>query len=110
MKDLVLGIDCSTTASKVLAWDHDGKSHGEGRAPLTEIRPSAAYSEQVAEGWWDATLQALRQVVKAVETSDQRSSCITHQRESYAPVDTDNRSLRYRPLFPAVRTPLRRTR
>ena len=25
-----LGIDCSTTASKVLAWDRDGKAAGEG--------------------------------------------------------------------------------
>jgi sugar (pentulose or hexulose) kinase len=94
MTDVVLGIDCSTTASKVLAWDRDGKPDGEGRAPLTEIRPSAAYSEQVAEGWWDATSQALRQVVEAVGDDRISGICITHQRESYAPVDTDNRSLR----------------
>jgi xylulokinase len=94
MKDLVLGIDCSTTASKVLAWDRDGKAAGEGRAPLTEIRPTAAYSEQVAEGWWEATSHALRQVVEAVGADRISGLCITHQRESYAPVDTRNTSLR----------------
>jgi xylulokinase len=93
-KDLVLGIDCSTTASKVLAWDRDGKTAGEGRAPLTEIRPTAAYSEQVAEGWWEATSHALRQVVEAVGADRISGLCITHQRESYAPVDARNTSLR----------------
>ena len=94
MTDVVLGVDCSTTASKVLAWDRQGRAVGEGRAPLTEIRPSAAYSEQVAEGWWDATSQALRQVVEAVGADRIAGLCITHQRESYAPVDANNASLR----------------
>lgn len=94
MGDVVLGVDCSTTASKVIAWDRDGESAGEGRAPLTEIRPSAAISEQEAEGWWEATSEALREVVAAVGADRVDAICITHQRESYAPVDTDNRSLR----------------
>jgi len=94
MSDLVLGVDCSTTASKVLAWDREGTMAGEGRAPLTEIRPSAAYSEQVAEGWWEATSGALREVVESVGADRVAGVCITHQRESYAPVDEDNASLR----------------
>jgi hypothetical protein len=64
-----------------------------GRAPLTEIRPTAAYSEQVAEGWWEATSQALQQVVEAVGADRISGLCITHERESYAPVDTRNTSL-----------------
>jgi sugar (pentulose or hexulose) kinase len=39
MSDLVLGVDCSTTASKVIAWDRNGKALAEGRASLREIRP-----------------------------------------------------------------------
>jgi hypothetical protein len=31
MGDLALGIDCSSTASKVVAWDRSGKAVGEGR-------------------------------------------------------------------------------
>ena len=37
MADLVLGVDCSTTASKVVAWDRDGKAVGEGRADLEDV-------------------------------------------------------------------------
>ncbi len=94
MGEIVLGVDCSTTASKVIAWDRDGRSVGEGRAALSEIRPSAAISEQVAEGWWEATAQALREVTAAVGAERVDAVCITHQRESYVPVDGDNHSLR----------------
>jgi len=94
MGDVVLGVDCSTTASKVIAWDRDGKAIAEGRAPLEEIRPKPTESEQVAEGWWEATSGALRDVVAALDGDRVAGVCITHQRESYVPVDEDNRSLR----------------
>ena len=48
----------------------------------------------MGEGWWDATAQALREVVDAVGADRVAGVCITHQRESYAPVDAENRSLR----------------
>jgi len=38
MGDLALGIDCSSTASKVVAWDRSGKAVSEGRAPLEQVR------------------------------------------------------------------------
>jgi hypothetical protein len=69
MSDLVLGVDCSTTASKVLVWDRHGKVLAEGRASLREIRPRPLYSEQAAEGWWDATAEALANLMKSI-TSD----------------------------------------
>ena len=94
MADLVLGIDCSTTASKVVAWDRSGKTVGEGRASLEEIRPRPLYSEQRAEGWWDATSAALADLLKGIERDRIAGVCITHQRESYAPVDEHNQPLR----------------
>ncbi len=94
MGDLVLAVDCSTTASKAIAWDREGKAVAETRAPLEEIHPRPNESEQVAEGWWDATSQALREAVEEVGADRVAGVCITHQRESYAPVDEDNASLR----------------
>jgi sugar (pentulose or hexulose) kinase len=91
MRDLVLGIDCSTTASKAVAWDCEGKAAGEGRADLEEIRPGPRYSEQRAEGWFDATTAALADLMKSVETDRLAGVCITHQRESFVPVDEENR-------------------
>jgi xylulokinase len=94
MSDLVLGVDCSTTASKVIAWDRHGKALAEGRALLREIRPRPLYSEQAAEGWWDATAEALANLMKSITPDRIVGLCITHQRESYAPVDENNHSLR----------------
>jgi sugar (pentulose or hexulose) kinase len=94
MSDLVLGVDCSTTASKVLAWDRNGTAVGEGRAALQEIRPRPLYSEQVAKGWWEATAEAISNLMKSVSADRIVGICITHQRESYAPVDEDNHALR----------------
>lgn len=105
MGDLVLGVDCSTTASKAIAWDRTGEAAGEGRASLTEIRPSAAVSEQEADGWWEATAQALREVVQAVGADRVEAICITHQRESYVPVDDHNRPLRNAILWDDARAP-----
>jgi xylulokinase len=50
MTELVIGVDCSTTASKAFAWDSSGRPVAEGRSPLKEIRPRPLYSEQAAEG------------------------------------------------------------
>lgn len=90
MADLVLGVDCSTTASKVLAWDRNGKAVAEGRADLEEIHPRPLYSEQRAEGWWEATSGAIAKLMKSIEADRVAGICITHQRESFAPVDEDN--------------------
>jgi sugar (pentulose or hexulose) kinase len=94
MTDLVLGVDCSTTASKVLAWDRNGRPVGEGRAALQEIRPRPLYSEQDAEGWWEATAEALANLMQGISADRIAGICITHQRESYAPVDDANHPLR----------------
>ena len=59
MADLVLGVDCSTTACKVVAWDRAGKAVAEGRADLEEIHPQPLFSEQKAEGWWEGTSRAI---------------------------------------------------
>ena len=79
MSDLVLGVDCSTTASKVIAWNRHGKALGEGRASLPEIRPLPLYSEQAAEAWWDATAEALARLTKSITSTNTGSrfrSCV----------------------------------
>ena len=94
MGDLALGIDCSSTASKVVAWDRSGKAVGEGRAPLEHLRLRPLHSEQRAEDWWEATQLAVAGLLKGVDADRIAGICITHQRESFVPVDQDNRALR----------------
>jgi sugar (pentulose or hexulose) kinase len=94
MGDLALGIDCSSTAAKVVAWDRSGKAAGEGRAPLEQIHLRPLHSEQRAEDWWETTQAAITSLLKVVDPDRIAGLCVTHQRESFVPVDEDNHALR----------------
>jgi xylulokinase len=85
--DLVIGLDCSTTASKAVVWDSQGNAVAEGRGPLPILTPHPGWHEQPADDWWQATCQALRQVVNLVDGQRVAALCITHQRETFVPVD-----------------------
>jgi xylulokinase len=43
-EDLVIGIDCSTTASKAVAWDHEGNHVAEGRGSFEMLSPQPGWS------------------------------------------------------------------
>jgi xylulokinase len=107
MPDLLLGIDCSITAAKAVAWDGSGKARAEGRASLEEIRPRPGYSEQRAEGWWQATANAVAELMRTVPGDRIAGICITHQRESFVPVDDHNRPLRNAILWDDARSQAR---
>jgi xylulokinase len=92
--DIVLGIDCSTTASKAVAWDRDGRVVAEGRVPLALRSPSPGWGEQHPSDWWHATVGAVRRVVERVDAGRIAALCITHQRETFVPVREDGTPLR----------------
>ena len=92
--ELVLGIDCSTTACKAIAWDPEGAPVAEGRAPLNLLVPQPGWGEQEAGAWWLATQHAIRDVVDAVGARQIVAVCITHQRETFVPVDAQGEPLR----------------
>jgi xylulokinase len=93
-KDLVIGVDCSTTASKTVVGDLCGSPLAEGRCALPLIMPRPAWHEQQAELWWTATTQALREAAAQVDPRRLAALCMTHQRETFVPVDEAGRPLR----------------
>jgi len=93
--DLVLGIDCSTTASKAVAWDRAGRAVAEGRAPLEILSPQPGWGEQRADAWWEATVAAVRAVLAQAAPGRVAALCVTHQRETFVPVDAAGRPLRH---------------
>jgi len=92
--DLVLAIDCSTTASKAVAWDREGSPVAEGRASLELLSPHPGWGEQDARHWRRATMLAIQQVTAQIDPARIASLCITHQRESFVPVDASGEPLR----------------
>ncbi|MBA3416870.1 MAG: xylulose kinase [Chloroflexia bacterium] len=93
-RDLVLGIDCSTTASKAVAWDRSGRAVAEGRAPLALHSPVPGWGEQHPADWWEATVGAIRGVVERIDARRIAALCVTHQRETFVPVREDGTPLR----------------
>ena len=85
--NLVIGIDCSTTSSKAIAWDMQGNLIAEGRSSLFIQTPRSSWYEQRAESWWEATCEALKQVVDHIDARQIAGLSIAHQRETFVPVD-----------------------
>jgi xylulokinase len=94
MDEFVLGVDCSTTGCKVIAWDPQGKALAEGRAALTTETPHHGWYEQDAEQWWRGLCGAMKKLAEKIDPANASALAITHQRESFVPVDEQGRPLR----------------
>jgi xylulokinase len=92
--DLVIAVDSSTTASKAVVWDAEGRAVAEGRATFPLLNPHPGWYEQRADEWWTATAQALRDATAQIDARRLGAICMTHQRETFVPVDEQCRPLR----------------
>ena len=92
--DLVVGIDCSTTATKAVIWDAAGRVVAEGRATFELSSPKPDWGEQDAEEWWESTKTALRRAAQAVDTRRIGAIGLTHQRETFVCLDEAGRPIR----------------
>lgn len=91
---LVIGIDCSTTACKAIAWNKEGKAVAEGRASYPLLQPQANWYEQDAAQWWHSTCSSIKQLLSQIETKQVEAVCITHQRETFVAVDREGKAVR----------------
>ncbi len=92
--DLVIGIDSSTTATKAIAWDRDGRAVAEGRAPVAMRSPRPGWFEQSVEDWWSSLQGALGELLGRVEARRIAALAIANQRETVGFLDEDGRELR----------------
>ena len=86
-KDLLLGIDSSTTGCKAIVWNLEGHPAAEGKASTPYHSPQAGWYEQQADAWWQALVEAVRQVVGKVDANRILGMSIAHQRETFVAVD-----------------------
>lgn len=95
---VILALDSSTTATKAIAFDLDGRAVVEARRSYPRSNPKPGWQEQDAEDWWRATANSIREVTESL--GGQReilSLCMTHQRESFVLLDEQDK-----PIRPAV--------
>ena len=94
IKDIVIGIDSSTTATKAIAWTGDGDLLAEGRASIELSNPAPLYYEQDARDWWRALCTALGDLGRQVDLTRTAAVSIANQRETWVPVDAAGEPLR----------------
>lgn len=97
MGDLVVGVDCSTTACKAIAWDAQGNAVGEGRAAIALDNPEPDAWQQDATTWYSAFCEACRGVTAHVDPARLTALAITSQRETFVVTDPERE-----PLHPAL--------
>ena len=93
-KDLVVGIDSSTTATKAVAWTKDGAMVAEGRAAIPLANPAENHYEQDPLDWWKSTVGALRQLTQQVPAGRIAAIAISNQRETFVPLAKDGQAVR----------------
>ncbi len=93
-RDLVIGIDSSTTAVKAIAWDQQGKIVAQSRSTFDMISPQPNWYEQRADEWWLSLCKVLRNLTAQISVTRVAAVCITHQRETFVPVDENCQPIR----------------
>ena len=92
--DLVIGVDCSTTACKAVVWDRHGKAIATGRRTYGLSHVRSGWVEQNADDWWQATSAAIAEAAKLVGGDRIAALAITHQRETFACLDAAGNAIR----------------
>ncbi len=94
IRDLVIGVDSSTTATKAIAWDRTGKAVAETRAQVALSNPRPGWFEQDAADWTGSLAIALKQLTRKIDARRVAALAISNQRESFAQFDARGKPLR----------------
>ena len=103
---VVIGVDCSTTATKAVAVDGDGAVLGVASAEYGYETPRPLWSEQDPALWWDGAVTAIRQVLANhdLAATDVEAVGLTGQMHGSVLLDGENRVVRPAILWNDQRT------
>lgn len=93
-KDIVVGLDSGTTATKAIAWSADGAVLGQGRSVIRIYSPAPDWYEQNAEDWWRSACAALQQLWRKVDPGEVAAIAIACQRETFVPLGQNGEPVR----------------
>jgi sugar (pentulose or hexulose) kinase len=94
IRDLVIGLDSSTSAAKAIAWTREGVPVAEGRCAIPLASPAANWYEQDPEDWWASACAALRQLQERVAPERVAALSISNQRETFVPLAAGGEAVR----------------
>jgi sugar (pentulose or hexulose) kinase len=93
-EDLVVGLDCSTTSTKAIAFDKDGRMLAKASEAIPLFSPQPGYYEQDPGDWWRSARRALRKVTRQVDPRRIAGLAVSNQRETFVPLDRNGKQLR----------------
>jgi xylulokinase len=104
--DHVLGIDTSTTATKAVVIDRDGRTVAEGVSDYGFDIPRPGWSEQDPGSWWNATIIAVRAALATagLRGTDIAAIGLTGQMHGLVLLDRDREVIRPAILWNDQRT------
>jgi xylulokinase len=94
LERFVIGLDCSTTAAKAIAFDNRGKVVARAVEPIPLLSPKPNWYEQDSSDWWLSARRALREVTRCIDPRRIASLAIANQRETFVALDRKGRPLR----------------
>jgi sugar (pentulose or hexulose) kinase len=90
----VIGLDCSTTGSKAIAFDRKGKIIAQAHEAIPLFSPKPHYYEQDPYDWWFSAQKALRKITRQINAENISALAISNQRETFVPLKKDGNNLR----------------
>ncbi len=92
--DLVVGLDCSTTSTKAIAFDRKGTMAARAVEAIPLSSPKPNYYEQDPAHWWRSAQKALRTITRQVDPARITALAISNQRETFVPLNKVGKRLR----------------
>lgn len=92
-KDVVIGVDSSTSATKAIAWARDGQFVAESRIPIQLSNPAPGRFEQEPDEWWSSSSGALQQLLTKIRPDRVAAVSISNQRETFGLFDANGKAL-----------------
>jgi sugar (pentulose or hexulose) kinase len=93
-ESVVVGLDCSTTGTKAIAFDRKGHVVAGAHESIPLSSPKPHYYEQDANDWWVSTQKALRRLTRRIGPARISALAVCNQRETFVPLDKDGNCLR----------------
>lgn len=92
--NLVIGLDCSTTSTKAIAFDKRGHVVASTNEPIPLYSPRPNYYEQDPNDWWISAQKALKKITRQVNPDRIIALAISNQRETFVPLNKNGKHLR----------------
>jgi sugar (pentulose or hexulose) kinase len=93
-KSFVIGLDCSTTGTKAIAFDKKGNVVARVYETIPLFSPRPHYYEQNPTDWWLSAQKTLRTITRQISPERIVAIAISNQRETFVPLSKDGTCLR----------------